>query len=62
MLSLALAEFALGGIFEVGSLTEEGIVEGDDTSFRAVIGLQGQRLDLLGIELLLDVVEQSPVA
>ena len=62
LFSLLAAELLLGLVFELGCMAEEHVVEGDDATVRAVVGLQGQRLDLSLSELVLDIVEQPPVA
>ena len=59
---LCLVEFALGLIFQFYGLQEELIVEVDDVALRTVVRLQRKGLYLSAVELLLDVVEQSPVA
>ena len=62
LFGLVVAEFFLGEVFEFGSMAEEGIVEFDDTSLGTVVRTQVAGLDLLFGELVLDAVEQSPVA
>ena len=55
-------EFLLGEILELGGMAEEGVVERDDATLRTVVGLEVARLNLLLGELVLDAVEQSPIA
>ena len=53
-----------GEPLQISSGLEEGIVEGDDAALGTVVGVEGTDVELLGRigELLLDIVEQSPVA
>ena len=55
-------EFLLSHILQRGCLTEEDVVELDDVALRTVVGIEGAGLYLLAVELLFDIVEQSPVA
>ena len=58
---LGFVDFLQRQVFETGGLSEEGVVERDDTSLGTVVGAERKGFRLSGIKLTLDIIEQSPV-
>ena len=58
---LCLVDLLQRQVFEVGSLFEEGIIEGDDATLGTKVRVEATCIHLSVIKLTFDVVEQAPV-